>query len=389
MKVPRDICRPTGEGEERLMRATFVFGIVAALAVCACGGGDSPSAPSPPINPTLTAPVVEAPADGTQLDTLRPTFTVRNGSSDQAGARTYEFQISDTADFSTMAVAAWVPTFRANVTKTGVPEDPSGKTSFAMDQDLQPTTLFYWRARLVQGGTSSQWSAAAKFRSKLAGFLRAGELYDPLIHGETVGTIVGGATFLPGKGLRLDSASSYVSYKLPETISTGEFSMEVEGLRANAPGNKTKVYGMQEGQGDFITNRYRVDIQYRGSEGSPPNAIQWRAMYGDNDHRYEPTTAERFASVFILDPARTYFWKSTWDAEFRTVVSEGGFNGVAFYNRGKTVDATYSPKPHYAYLGTPTGRSGIESASIPGAIYRNVWLARQPRPASLGSALQP
>ena len=246
------------------MRAVVVFSILAALAASACGGSDSPSAPSPVVDPKLTAPAVEAPADGTQLDTLRPTLIVRNGSSDQSGTRTYEFQISETADFSTMAVAGYVATFRANMTKTGVPEDPNGKTSFALDQDLQPTTLFYWRARLVQGSTSSEWSAAAKFRSKLVGFFRAGELYDPLIHGETVGAIVGGATFIPGKGLRLDSSGSYVSYKLPEVISTGEFSMEVEGLRANASGNKTKVYGMQEGQGDFITNRYRVDVQYPG-----------------------------------------------------------------------------------------------------------------------------
>jgi hypothetical protein len=54
--------------------------------------------------------------------------------------------------------------------------------------------------------------------------------------------------------------------------------MDVEGLRANAPGDKAKVFGMQEGQGDFITNRYRVDIQYRGTTGVPPNAIQWRVL---------------------------------------------------------------------------------------------------------------
>jgi hypothetical protein len=33
------------------------------------------------------------------------------------------------------------------------------------------------------------------------------------------------------------------------------------------------------------------------------------------------------------------------------------------------------------------GRSGTEAASISGTIYRNVWLANHPRPASLGSAL--
>ncbi len=45
--------------------------------------------------------------------------------------------------------------------------------------------------------------------------------------------------------------------------------MDVEGLRGNGPGDKAKVFGMQEGQDDFITNRYRVDIQYRGTGGFP------------------------------------------------------------------------------------------------------------------------
>jgi len=49
---------------------------------------------------------------------------------------------------------------------------------------------------------------------------------------------------------------------------------------------------------------------------------------------------------------------------------------------------SYSPNPHLAYLGAPTGRSGTESASIAGTIYRNVWLGNRPRPASLGSALR-
>ena len=72
-----------------------------------------------------------------------------------------------------------------------------------------------------------------------------------------------------------------MKYLLPQTITSGEFSMDVEGLRANAPGDKTKVLGMQEGQDDFITNEFRVDIQYRGTAGFPPNAITFRALYGD------------------------------------------------------------------------------------------------------------
>jgi hypothetical protein len=273
-----------------------------------------------------------------------------------------------------------------------VAEGTDGKTAFTPDSELQPTTLFYWRARAVQGTATSPWSETGTFRSKLVGFLRAGELYDPLIHEETVGERVGSTTFIKGRGIQLNNGQSYVKYLLPQTITNGEFSMDVEGLRANAPGDKSKVFGMQEGQTDFITNRYRVDIQYRGTTGAPPNAIQWRVLYGSADDlklRYEPDTAKRFASVFLLNPSTVYHWKATWGSDFRLVMREGGADGNVLYDYGlPTPRGTYAPNPHYAYLGTPVGRSGGEAASIGGTIYRNVWLSNRPRPASLGSALR-
>ena len=359
-----------------------------ALGVAACSDDKptTPTTPSPPpvVNPPrLTAPAADTPETNKQLDTLRPTLTVRNGTSDQTGTRTYEFQISDNAEFTTVGSRA-ARGYRVVVTKTGVPEG-SGTTSFTVDEDLQPTTKFYWRARLIQGTTISEWSAGASFRTKLMGFIRAGELYDPLIHGETVGQVVGDVTFIPGKGVQLNAVTSHIKYLLPETISSGEFSMDVEGLRANGPGDKAKVFGMQEGQGDFITNDYRVDIQYRGTAGFPPNAIQWRVIYGDADDldvRYEPETAKRFESVFLLNPSTTYHWKFTWGTDIRLTMIENGAGRHALYDYGMpATDGAYTPNPHYAYLGAPLGRSGNESASIPGTIYRNVWIGTQPRPS--------
>jgi hypothetical protein len=372
--------------ESRIPVAASVLCV--ALAYSACSDS-SPSAPSPsgPVN--LTAPQPASPSDGEQLSTLRPTLTVQNGSSDRNGTRTYEFQISDKSDF-TSSLTSVVAGYAAVVSKTDVPEGADGRTSFTPDQELQPTTRFYWRSRVVQGGNASEWSAVRRFNSKLIGFVRAGEAYDPLIHSETVGERVGSTDFVPGKGIRLNDIHSYVRYLLPQTLTSGEFSMEVEGLRANGPGNKTKVFGMQEGEGDFITNRYRVDVQYRGAEGVPPNAITWRAMFGSDDEKLEPDQAVRFASVFPLDPSRTYFWKAAWnESGFRLQVLDGGMSGSTLYDYGVTDERVlYNPNPHYVYLGAPVGRSGDESATIPGTIYRNVWIGSRPRPASLGSALQ-
>jgi hypothetical protein len=361
-----------------------------AVTVMACGGGSGSGQPPTAPGPTLTAPALNTPADNAQADSLRPTLTVRNATSDQAGSRTYEFQVSDNSNFT--ASTAGAAGFAVTVGKNGVPEGANGTTSFTVESDLQPTTLFYWRARAVQGTTSGPWSPTGRFKSKLVGFNRAGELYDPLIHGETIGEIVGSGTFLGERGLQLNGGTSYVRYLLAQTIASGEFSMDVEGLRANGPGDKAKVFGMQEGQDDFITNRYRVDIQYRGSAGFPPNAITFRALYGsgdDLDVRYEPDTATRFNSVFTLNPSTTYHWRAIWGSEFRVTVLEGGAGGTQIYNVGmRSPNGIYAPHPHYAYLGAPVGRSGSEAATIPGTIYRNVWLANRPRPASLGSALR-
>lgn len=360
------------------------------MLAAACGEKKTATAPSPAA-PTVQAPSLEAPAADTQMDSLRPTITVRNATSDQAGTRTYEFQVSDNNSFST-ANASSVPGFMSSVTGTAVPEGTGGTTSWTPTQDLQPTTVFYWRARATQGTTVSGWSATGTFRSKLVGFNRAGELYDPLIHGETVGELVGSTTFIPGKGVQINNGTSHVRYRLAQTTPSGEFSMDVEGLRANAPGDKAKVFGMSDGQGDFITNDYRVDIQYRGTTGVPPNAIQWRVIYGDADDldvRYEPDTAKRFASVFLLNPATTYHWKFTWGSTIRLTMKDGGVNGNTLYDFGMSAPrGRYDPPQHYAYLGAPVGRSGGESASIAGTIYRNVWIANRPRPETLGSALR-
>ena len=364
----------------------------AALAIAACGGDKKTPTTPTPVSATLTAPKLDSPATGSQADSLRPTLTVQNVTSDQpSGTRTYEFQVSDTNSFTAATTPSEIAGFAAQVGKTGVAEGTNGKTGWAPETDLQPTTLFFWRARAIQGTATGPWSDTFQVKSKLVGFNRPGELYDPLIHGETVGEIVGGAALIPGKGIQLTANTNYVKY-LVTTITSGEFSMDVEGLRANGPGDKTKVFGMQEGQGDFITNKYRVDVQYRGAAGFPPNAITFRALYGsadDLDLRYEPDTATRFASVVSLNPSNVYNWKATWGSEFRVQVRDGGVGGLMIYNVGvKSTKGVYAPNPMYAYLGAPSGRSGVESASIQGAIYRNVWLSNKPRPDTLGSALR-
>ncbi|HNV04163.1 MAG TPA: hypothetical protein PLN93_11325 [Vicinamibacterales bacterium] len=384
-------------------RALWGAALVAAVSfVSACSDKTTPikvveSSPSAPSGPstgtaTLAAPVPDAPVDNVQLTTLRPTLSVRNVPSTQAGgAKLYEFQIADNPSFSADSGASSLY-YPVAVTKTGVAEDASGKTGFTVDADLQPATRLYWRARVAQGTAVSDWSATATFRTRIAGYSRAGELYDPLVNGETVGERVGATAFVPGDGLRLDSSSSYVRYRLPQAVSAGEFSMEVKGLRPNNPiaqgfsSNKPKIFGMQDGDGDYTTNLWRIDAQYRGLEGNPPNCIHFRAMFGGNQFKIEPDTAVRYSMVFLLDPAKAYFWKGSWSNGFRLEVFDG-LGGAKLYDQSLPVSNAYNPPRHVAYLGAPVG-SGGEMSVIAGTTYRNVWLGARAKPASLGSALE-
>ncbi|MCC7007337.1 MAG: hypothetical protein IT184_00825 [Acidobacteria bacterium] len=338
------------------------------------------------VSAALTAPAPDSPADRTQLSTLRPTLTVRNGTSTQAGARVYEFQVSDQASFASIAPASRYFAVVANA--TDVAEGTNGSTSFTPAQDLQPTTRFYWRARVRQGTAVSQWSETRTFNSKLVGYNRPGELYDPLIHGETVGERIGATTFVAGKGLRIENQQSYVRYALPQTIAAGEFSVEIEGLRPNGPGGKLKLFSMFNGTGDLLASKYLMNVQYRGVPGNPDNAISFKTLFGDEDYKLEPDFGTRAANVLIADPATAYYWKATWSNEFRLTVQRGGPTGSTFYNVGVvSPGGSYGPSPHYAYLGATDGNYGVEDGSWPGAIYRNVWIGNRPRPESLGSAL--
>ena len=363
---------------------SVVWGFSMIIVAASCRGSTSPEGtPGSPTEPgsivTLTAPVAETPAAGVQLSTLRPALTVRNGTSTQTGTRVYEFQVADRTDFTTLTAS-----------RTGVPETPD-RTSVTFEQDLPATARLFWRARVTQGTVTSAWSQAEIFLTRRVGFNRPGELFDPLIHGETVGTAIGATTFVDGVGIRIESGVSYVRYQLPQTVAAGEFSMDVRGLRVNGPGDKLKIFSMLDGPGDLLNSKFQAAAHYRGVGGNPDNCIAFKAVWGDDDIRLEPDLNERSASVFALDPARTYHWQATWTSNsFRVVIRDGGLQGAIIYDRSEFAPAgtgPYAPSPHFAYLGaTNQSFSSVEVGSWPGVTYSNVWLGNGPRPGSLTPA---
>lgn len=350
------------------MRSVLIL-LIGIISVACGDGAEGPTAPSPPPTPpssgaiTLSAPVHVAPAVDAQTETLQPTLVVSNASSSQSGSRTYEFEVSASDVFGTTVARA-----------QNIAEGSDGRTSWTISPALQSSTRYWWRARAVQGSTTGPWSTPTRFRTQLEGFNRAGELYDPLVNGRTVGTPID-VRFL-AQGARLNNLGSRIVYTLAQTLTAGEFSLLATGLTSDSEGDSTKLFSMQEGFSDLTTNPYRATIEKRDH-----GTVTFRFIAGDTDARAD---SERIVVPF--NRSLVYFWKFTWGSGVaRLVVLEGGEQGRVVYDRSDAYSGTYRPSPHIAYIGAPPGRAGINTASVPGAIVSHVWLSSRPRPSGLGS----
>jgi len=144
----------------RLVSRLALAGLATAMAFVACSD-KSPQAPSPQPptgTPTLGTPAIVSPSDDQVLDTVRPELRVRNVTSDQQGTRTYDFQVSRDGAFD--AAASLI------VNKSGIAEGGAADgTAYRVEQDLQTSTRYFWRARATQGATSGGWSSPSRFRT--------------------------------------------------------------------------------------------------------------------------------------------------------------------------------------------------------------------------------
>ncbi len=237
-----------------------------------------------------------------------------------------------------------------------------------------------WRVRAMYQGAAGPWSAAAQFRTPAGGYIRGSEIFDPLSNGKTVGTPFGPTQFVPGKGIELMAHDARVTYVLPETLTEGELSVMVTGIDEGSPGDKSKIFTMQEGFGDPTTNDYRFTVEKRGRDYPVPGAVTFRMITGDAGE--EDSINDGFRTGVAFSDERWYFWKASWRNGFGAVeVREDGPNGRVIYVDSVTTDGhPYRPTPHVIHLGQPPGRGGPQDASIPGAIYKNLWVSARPRP---------
>lgn len=357
----------------------FVLCSATALLAVAVACSKSPQSPASPSATTevagdlgpdgstlkVTAPTPQSPVGGAQPTTIVLVSGTSSALFPAAAVPplTYQFEVRNAAG-ATICTATGTPS-GSTVTVTPV---------CTLDFDAN----YSWRVRAVLGSAFGPWSATASFKSPLGGYITSNEIYDPLYNGKTVGTAIG-TRFVTDKGIEFHGHESRVGYQFATPLQAGEMSVMVTGMDEGSAGDKTKVFTMQEGGGDITANDYRATIEKRGRSYSTPGAVTFRIITGDAGEDDRIIDGDRIGIAFSDE--RWYFWKFTWGGRATLQVREDGPNGRLIYSSSRGMgDRPYRPVPHVLHLGQPVGRAGPGDASIPGAIYKNLWVSGRPRP---------
>ncbi|HET7695845.1 MAG TPA: hypothetical protein VFK57_09075 [Vicinamibacterales bacterium] len=329
-----------------------------------------------PVSPTASgAPEPDAAADGSTLKVPAPSTNSPAGGG-QVQAPLVLVASTVTPKFGAAALTYRFEVRSGSTVVTSGNATSSGSSVSFTPAALDPDTNFTWRVRAESGGAFGPWSGDAAFRSPVGAYIRGNEIRDPLTIGRTVGTPIGAVQFVKD-GVELLTQESRVTYQLPVTLEAGEFSAMVTGFDEGSPGDKSKIFSMQEGGGDITTNDYRFTVEKRGRSYSIPGAVTYRIIVGGGEHAI--FDGARLAVNFSDE--RWYFWKATWGANFANVeVREDSPTGRVIYNQRVNTNHSYRPSPHMIHLGAPVGRAGPIDASIPGTIYKNVYVGPGPRP---------
>jgi hypothetical protein len=359
-----------------LLTRVAMVTILAGFTLVACGQRSNT-----PVSPSTTDPAgADAAADGSTLKASIPSTVSPSGGT----------QVTDpillTAAKSAGKFADLSPSYQFQVRSGSAVVYDSGVvggvgaggnvTHTVPSAGLSPDTDYTWRVRAVLQGQNGSWSSDASFKSPVGAYVRGNEIRDPLTIGRTVGTTVGPVQFVKD-GLELLTQSSHVAYRLPQTLTRGEFSLMVTGFDEGSPGDKSKIMSMQEGTSDITTNDYRFTVEKRGSSYFLPGAVTFRVIVGGGEHAI--FDGVRLGVAFSDE--RWYFWKATWDDNFAQVeVREDSPTGRVIYSQRVNTNHPYNPEDHVIYLGSPLGRAGPIDASIPGTIYKHVWVSANPRP---------
>ncbi|HSL21576.1 MAG TPA: hypothetical protein VK886_08570 [Vicinamibacterales bacterium] len=328
-----------------MSRASILVSTVVLFGAAACtGSGGERQLPASPTSlgdtnsANITAPTPESPTNDQMLDTIRPTLRVANATSSGSGARTYEFQISDSEGFA-QAPGAPVAPQPLTIALSGIAEGSDGKTSFSPQADLLPVTRYYWRARALQGSSVGPWSTTARFRTKVESFKSGNRVFDILTNGMSVADENSNVSLI-AEGGKLNAENAYLMYRL-SSLQEGEISFI--GWRVK-PDKGGKILTMQDGTGDFDSNPHRVRVEKRTNRDGGNITFQ----FGGN-------TVES-GGVGWVDNT-DYYFKVEWRGGTARLRVYEGFNdlGSPFLELSTSYTAPYGAAAPSVIIGSRNG----------------------------------
>ena len=155
----------------------------------------------------------------------------------------------------------------------------------------------------------------------------------------------------------------------------------VTGVDESNPGDKSKIFSMQENGGDITSNDYRFSGEMRGRIYPTPGAVQARIITGDATNPNRIFDTDRV--VIDFSDEAWYLWRVTWRTGFYEMeVRRNNASGPVVYSSSRgTGSNPYRPVPHVIHIGAPIGRAGDPDATVVGMIAKNLWVSpTQTRP---------
>jgi hypothetical protein len=380
-----------------MQKKLLLFAIAAVTAVAmACGEkAATPVSPSPTASTgsdaaadgsTLkaTAPAPQLPANASTVDSLTPNLVVANstlkflGDVSTVGTMQYRFLVETSAG---LAVSDTRTGAGASLTGSRVPADV-----------LKQDTAYRWRARAELGSSTGPWSAnwtftTPKSAGSLASYQNATELFDNLTDGKTIGSLVGGAQLVPGKGVFLPSFAAHVTYTLQSTLTSGSIECLIEGLSSDSNGGKTKVFSSQQGTSDITDNPYRFTVEKRGDDHPDVGKYRIRIITGNSTSGFYDSDRIQPSSLVA---SKVYYHRLSWaNNVVNFLVREASSTGPQVASYAFSYQGTYRPSPHVVHIGAPVPRGGELDATVPGIIVRYFYVSQGGRwpGASLPSVL--
>ena len=323
--------------------------LVTLIIGCSDDGGSSPTTPTTPqpstTDSSLTAPTIRAPAQGEQLEELKPELEIGNATGG-SGARTYTFEVARDGTFQQIVAM-----------ETGVREGLGGTTAWQVSETLEADSRYFWRSRASTSAGSGPNSASAEFRIK-SGFTRdraSGGLvvFDPLTGG-SVGQVMGGQ-FVAG-GWQAQSSADCIRYQIP-VLKEGRIEFETTNVSTPNPfpGKRILISMWDPSKGEYTTNPFRMHLQKLDRSTVRVNDVRLRWISRGQETNVGVT-------FFDFEPGIVYPWRIEWGT-FPGIPSQHVkvfLEGLEILKRN--YDRPYSPNPHWVELGNCDREETLEQA---------------------------